>query len=70
MKLCLFSWRQGGGAAHPLLQVVEAAVAIDRTRDLEGWEPSNPTFSRTFPLIGTMTFVASRQLSRVLPLDG
>ena len=33
-------------------------------------EPSRPTPSRTFPSIGTMTFVASRQLSPVLPCEG
>ena len=33
-------------------------------------EPRSPTFSRIFPSIGTMTFVASRQLSPVLPPAG
>ena len=33
-------------------------------------EPSSPTPSRTSPSIGTMTFVARRQLSPVLPCEG
>ena len=33
-------------------------------------EPSSPTSSRTLPSIGTMTFVASRQLSPVLLCAG
>ena len=33
-------------------------------------EPSRPTPSRTGPSIGTMTFVASRQLSPVRPCAG
>ena len=33
-------------------------------------EPRSPTFSRTSPSIGIMTFVARRQLSPVLPCAG
>ena len=33
-------------------------------------EPSRPTPSRIFPSSGTITFVASRQLSPVLPPGG
>ena len=69
-KLCLFLAARPRRNPSPCFRW---SKLLSRSTDLgisKAGEPSSPTFSRTGPLIGTMTFVASRQLSRVLPRGG
>ena len=69
-KLCLFLAASRRRSPSPCFRWSKLlSRSTDRGISKAG-EPSSPTFSRTLPLIGTMTFVASRQLSRVLPLEG
>ena len=67
--LCRFLARAGAQLVSGL-EGVERAVALDRPWDLEAGEPRSPTSSRISPSIGTMTFVANRQLSPVLAPAG
>ena len=58
-------------SSSPVAQVVELAVALDRPRNLEA--AASPAARRppgSGPSIGTITFVASRQLSPVRPCGG
>ena len=69
-KLCLFLAARRRRSSSPCLRWSKLlSRSTDRGISKAG-EPSSPTFSRTLPLIGTMTFVASRQLSPVLPRGG
>jgi hypothetical protein len=70
MKLCLFLAARPRRNSSPRFRW---SNRLSRSTDRgisKGGEPSSPTFSRTLPSIGTMTFVASMQLSPVLPRGG
>ena len=68
---CAGSWRRAGGAARRRSFRSSKARSRCTERGIsKGGEPSSPTSSRTGPSIGTMTFVASRQLSPVAAAGG
>ena len=69
-KLCLFLAARRRRNSSPCFRWSKLLSRSTERGISKAGEPSSPTLSRTFPLIGTMTFVASRQLSPVLPLDG
>ena len=68
-RLCLFLAAEPAAQSSALSRSNLLSRSTERGISKAG-EPSRPTPSRTFPSTGTMTLVASRQLSPVLPCEG
>ena len=69
-RLCLFLAARRRRSSSPLIRWSNRLSRSTVRGISKLGEPSSPTPSRTFPSIGTRTFVASRQLSPVLPCGG